>query len=133
MGLNKPERHAAPAGKRKRLAASVETASTSRAANAATYQASEYHCRGSSGAPRRTRVKPASPCPQDWTVKEAQEALRVAIVNGRVSELWDDEFPRYVWHVQGDTIYEARHTRGPSGTYHAYPITSREAPAGLIR
>ena len=102
-----------------------------RTADRAAYCASDYHCRGAGGQPPRARAKPASICPRYWPEQEGTAALRAAIRDGHVSEVWDDEFPRYVWHRDGSVLYEARHTSGPSGTYHAYPIEDAEAPRGL--
>lgn len=45
--------------------------------------------------------------------------------------MWEDGFPRYVWHCEGGIFYEARHTRGPSGLFHAYPIEDIQVPRGL--
>jgi len=101
------------------------------AAATATYVSSPYHCPGPKGQKRVVRLKPASPCPRIWTVKEATVALRCAIASGQVSEKWEDGFPRYVWHREAATLYEARHSRGPVGSFHAYPIGNDQAPKGL--
>lgn len=69
-----------------------------------------------------TRAKPASPCPKRWNDAEATQLLRSAISRGHISDKWEDGFPRWVWHRDGGTYYEARHTRGPLGSFHAYPI-----------
>lgn len=108
-----------------------DAASLAKASAAARYSPSDYHCRLPDGRPRRVRAKPASVCPRQWPIDEATEALRITINKGHVSETWEDGFPRYVWYREGETIYEARHTRGPHGTYHAYPIEAAEAPLEL--
>lgn len=131
MPLQRPNR-TSQSNRQKRLATKPARGELSKAASGATYFPSEYHCRLPDGRPRRIRAKPASICPREWTTPEANEALRHAIMRGRVSETWEDGFPRYVWYREGHTIYEARHTRGPHGTYHAYPIDLFEAPLGLI-
>jgi len=104
-----------------------------KAAEKANYSPSEgdYHCHGPAGQPPRRRPKYASICPKRWSVSGATAALRDGIRNGRVSEAWEDGFPRHVWHRDGDVVYEARHTRGPYGTYHAYPLEESQFPEGL--
>jgi hypothetical protein len=77
------------------------------------------------------RPKPASICPKRWSDDDATRALRSAVVCGNVSEIWEDGFPRHVWHKDGNVLYEARHTRGPVGSFHAYPIENIQAPIGL--
>jgi hypothetical protein len=102
------------------------------AAAAAVYRHSDYHCVGPKGQAPRGRARPASICPRNWNEQQATNALRGAIEDGKVSEVWEDGFPRYVWHRDGTTLYEARHTRGPAGTFHAYPIEAVQAPPGLL-
>lgn len=109
-----------------------ETSALTNAAAQAVYGRSDYHCPGRKGQPPRLRAKPASVCPKVWGDKQATDALRLAITQGYVSEAWEDGFPRYVWHRDSGVIYEARHTRGPIGTFHAYPIEPVQAPAGLL-
>jgi hypothetical protein len=101
------------------------------AAARAVYAASEYHCHGSKGEAPKKRAEYASICPKRWSSEAATQALRRALTNGQVSEAWEDGFPRYVWHKDGEVIYEARHTRGPHGTFHAYPIEKYQIPDGL--
>jgi hypothetical protein len=111
-----------PLGKPKRLAADPPDEFLSAAAERASYQASPYHCPGPRGQPPARRARPATRCPRVWRDDEATTALRRAILNGNVSESWDNDFPRYVWHLEASVLYEARHTNGPIGTYHAYPV-----------
>jgi hypothetical protein len=54
--------------------------------------------------------------------------LRRAIRDGRVSELADGAFPRYVWHREGDVMYEARLVNSGSGEYKGYPLNPDEWP-----
>jgi hypothetical protein len=133
MPLSKPDRTTTTPSKQKSLLKSFDRAWLERAAATANYSPSGYHCRMPDGRPRKLRARPASPCARQWQIAEATEALRLAIIRGRVSETWEDGFPRYAWHRDGEIIYEARHTRGPHGTYHAYPIEPSEAPAGLLQ
>lgn len=115
----------------KRVHPAPDAEMLSRAASASVYGASRYHCRGPKGEPVIIRVEPTSLCPRQWSDQEATRALRDAIRNGAVCEVWEDGFPRHVWHRDGDVLYEARHTRGPIGSFHAYPIESLQAPKGL--
>lgn len=133
MGLKRPKQDNARSGSKvKRVDLSPDPKHLARAARGAVYGRDEYHCRGESGAPRKWRAKPASPCPRSWATEEGTDALRRAISGGHVSAVWDNEgFPRYAWHREGSRLYEARHTRGPHGTYHAYSIEEAEAPIGL--
>jgi hypothetical protein len=118
-------------GKPKRVDPAPDEFKLVNAAAAAIYGSSEYHCRGPKGEPPKRRAKPASICPRKWNNDEATEALRMALKKGWVSETWDEGFPRYVWHREGTVMYEARHTRGPIGTFHAYPIEPFQSPNGL--
>ena len=131
MPFQKP-RQAVQSGHGKRLCEKSDRVALSTAAERARYDASPYHCRLEGGSPVRHRVKPATPCPHRWRTDDANSALRRAITLGFVSQAWEDGFPRYAWLREGDMVYEARHTRGPLGTYHAYPIDPVEAPVGLI-
>jgi hypothetical protein len=35
------------------------------------------------------------------------------------------EYPRYVWHLDADVLYEARLTNSGNGEYHGYPLEDR--------
>lgn len=129
VAIKKPE-HVRTA-KPKRLHPTPDAEMLLHAASAAVYGASRYHCRGQKGEPVIIRVKPSTPCPRQWSDQDATQALRDSIRNGNVCEIWEDGFPRHVWHRDGDVLYEARHTRGPTGLFHAYPIESLQAPIGL--
>lgn len=118
-------------GKPKRVHPSPDRGSLDHAASNASYAQSPHHCRGPKGEKPQARAKPASICPRNWSDAEATKALQEAIEKGCVSEAWEDGFPRYVWHREDDVLYEARHTRGPMGSFHAYPIEGRQAPKGL--
>jgi len=134
MALKRPALKARKGqGKPKRIDPAPDSAMIAMAAENANYSPSDgdYHCKGSKGQPPQSRTKYASICPRRWSVKEATAALRAGIENCRVSEAWEDGFPRYVWHVDGQVVYEARHTRGPHGTYHAYPLEESQFPDGL--
>jgi hypothetical protein len=134
MALKKPNRAGAPhAGKPKRLHPNPDRTLLEKAAQSAAYMNhGDYHCHSDRGQPPKARAKPASRCPRRWKTEVATDALRMAIRAGLVSETWEEDFPRHVWHVDGDIVYEARHTRGPSGSYHAYPIEVGDAPQGVL-
>jgi hypothetical protein len=109
----------------------VTLAELEAAAVAARYAPSNYHCKIDGKLARR--VKPATPCPREFSLQEAGNALRAAIRAGRVSQHWVKGFPRQLWHREGDVWYEACTNFGTAGTYHAYPIEVSGLPAGLRR
>jgi hypothetical protein len=57
--------------------------------------------------------------------------LQAAIRTGKVSELFEGEFPRYAWHRDGDIVYEARLINSVAGQYKGYPLNADEWPSGL--
>jgi hypothetical protein len=57
--------------------------------------------------------------------------LRVAIESGQVSDLWEGEFPRYVWCRQDGQVYEGRLVNQELGHYKGYPLDPTEYPEGL--
>lgn len=57
--------------------------------------------------------------------------LRAAIRKGSVSALWEGDFPRYVWHREGDEVFEARLVNQGNGQYKGYPLNPEEWPQGL--
>jgi hypothetical protein len=134
MGIKRPTRpKSSRRGGVKRIDPAPDLAKIEAAAALAVYSSSEYHCSGPKGQPPKRRFKHASICPKKWSRDSATDALRNAISSGMVSENWEDGFPRHVWHNDGEVIYEARHTRGPAGTFHAYPLEKFEIPEGLTR
>lgn len=88
------------------------------------YTGSPYHRPpGSRAGPVVTRAGLSSRCPPSWTNAKATEALKLAISEGRVSCFWEGSaFPRYVWYLDGDVLYEARLTNRENGEYHGYPL-----------
>lgn len=111
------------------LAKTVAADKLEKAAVAAVYAPSPYHCK-ENGRLRR-RVKPATPCPRVFTFQEAGNAIRAAIRSRQVSVDWIGDFPRQIWHQEGEVWYEACTGTGTAGTYHAYPIEVTGLPAGL--
>ncbi len=43
--------------------------------------------------------------------------LRSAITSGAIGNPWEGNFPRYAWHREGNTVYEARLTNRATGEY----------------
>jgi len=118
-------------GKLKRIDPTPDCERLAHAAAKAVYSRSEYHCPGARGQPVKARSKHTSICPKRWSDEKATRILREAIACGNVSDTWEEGFPRHVWHKDGKVLYEARHTRGPYGSFHAYPIEDIQAPLGL--
>lgn len=96
------------------------------AASKVRYTGSAYHrSRGSKSGHVAQRVGFSSRCPPNWTNSEATRVLRTAIREGLVSPVWEHGYPRHVWHLEGDVLYEARLTNSGNGEYHAYPLENR--------
>jgi hypothetical protein len=134
MALKRPRFFAAPGkGKRKCVDPHPDQELIKKAASEAVFSRgdSDYHCEGPGGRKPKRRRKYSSVCPKKWSETAATKALRKALAAGQVSPVWENGFPRHVWHRDGDTVYEARHTRGPHGTYHAYPIEKDGIPIGF--
>lgn len=86
------------------------------------------------GAWRAPRPRPdASRCPADINADEALSWLRAAIAAGRVAGPLEGEFPRYAYHRQGGTWFEARLTNRVTGTYKGYPVESDDLPPEIGR
>lgn len=62
---------------------------------------------------------------------ELTQWLREAIRAGQVSELWEGDFPRYVWCRQGEVVYEGRLVNQELGQYKGYPLEASEEPEGI--
>lgn len=95
------------------------------ASGKARYTGSPYHRSSSKEGPVAQRVGLASRCPPSWMNIEATRVLRIAITEGRVSTIWEQGFPRHVWHLDGDVLYEGRLTNSGNGEYHGYPLEDR--------
>lgn len=57
--------------------------------------------------------------------------LKTAIRRGAISSRLEGDFPRYVWHKEGDIVYEARLVNPGNGEYKGYPLNRIEWPDGL--
>lgn len=95
------------------------------AGSKARYTGSPYHRSSTKEGPVAQRVGLSSRCPPNWTNVDATRVLRVAITEGRVSAIWEQGFPKQVWHLDGDVLYEARLTNSGNGEYHGYPLEDR--------
>jgi len=60
----------------------------------------------------------------------AEGWVRDAIRSGKGSD-WRAGYPRYVWHKEGQRVYEGRLTNAGKGEYKGYPILIEQAPKGL--
>jgi len=92
----------------------------------------EHHRRPGPLGPPRLRVD-ATPC--DPELEGQTELLtgwlRQAIRAGLTSELWENGFPRYVWHKVGGKVYQARHLRSPPGEYKGWRLAADQWPREL--
>ena len=75
----------------------------------------------------------ASLCPRDIRQETAEAWLRSAVRKGATSAQWEGGFPRYAWHRQGDTVFEARLVNSGDGSYKGYPLKDDEWPPGIER
>jgi hypothetical protein len=106
-----------------------------KAGQTAVYRSSPYHRVAGSqmgGFPAGRRWPHASKCPPTWDRESATRALREAIRAVMVSADWDGDFPKVVWYLEEETLYEARLSNRELGEYHAYPLEEkREWPADI--
>jgi hypothetical protein len=135
MPLKKPEKSVARGKRRaKTLLTFFAGFPLAAVAHTARYVSSEYHRPPGSlfGRPKQRKYPHASKCPADWTQDRATNALREAILAGRVSTEWRGGFPRHAWHEENGVLYEAFLSNQGNGEYHAYPLSDRrEWPEGL--
>jgi len=75
----------------------------------------------------------ATICDRSFVGQQAllSERLREAVRRGGVGGRWEGGFPRYVWHKEGDTVYEARLVNQESGEYKGWALREDEWPAGI--
>ena len=75
----------------------------------------------------------ASCCPRELAKKQdlVTEWLRFAIRRGATGELWEGNFPRYVWFLSGETVFEARLVNKVAGWYKGFPLEKEEWPPGI--
>ena len=75
----------------------------------------------------------ASICPREYRDAElVTRWLRAAIRDGSTGAPWDGDFPRYVWHKEKGTVFEARLVNRGNGSYQGYPLDDYEWPPHLL-
>lgn len=73
------------------------------------------------------RARPgASLCPRHLDLETINGWLRSAVRNGTVGGEWEGMFPRFVWHREGDTVFEGRLVNRGNGSYKGYPLDGVE-------
>ncbi len=92
---------------------------------------SEHKSCPSFAGPPRLRADASKCDPGLAEPDELTSWLRRSIASGLVGDLWEGEFPRYVWCRQKDVIYEARLVNQELGQYKGYPLEPGEEPEGL--
>jgi hypothetical protein len=104
-------------------------------AGRARYVGSPEHKSGPSFAGPPKPRGDASLC--DRSLNQAQPRvtswLRRALRQGTVGAPWEGDFPRYVWHREGEVVFEGRLTNREAGEYKGYPLLQDEWPEGLER
>ena len=92
------------------------------------YVGSPYHASGSSFRRRPT----ATVCPACLSddLCRVEEWLRASVRAGRTGA-WERGFSKYVWHREGETVYEARQGAPGSGEYHGYPLQPAQHVRGI--
>lgn len=102
-------------------------------AHRATYVGSSEHKDIASFAgPPKLRAD-ASCCPRELYDKQDLicQWVRCAILLGAVSGPWESGFPRYIWYMDGEIVYEGRLVNRGSGWYKGYPLDQDEWPRGI--
>ena len=75
----------------------------------------------------------ASICPREHNdFQLATSWLRSAIRGGSTSGLWEGDFPRYAWHKEAATVFEARLVNRGDGSYKGYPLHDDEWPPHMV-
>ena len=88
----------------------------------------DYH--SFAGSPRLR--SDATPCPPE--VKDPKMVcawLRSAIRRGATGELWEGDFPRYIWYKRGNVVYEGRLVNRGLGSYKGYELEQDEWPENI--
>jgi hypothetical protein len=75
----------------------------------------------------------ATLCPPDLEGSQAEITrwLRSAISSGNARGLMEGRFPRYVWFLNEQRLFEGRLTNHVRGEYKGYPIARNEGPLEL--
>ena len=83
------------------------------------------------GVPRRRGD--ASICPREYNeLQLATGWLRSAIRDGSTGGPWEGDFPRYAWHKEAATVFEARLVNRGDGSYKGYPLNDDEWPRHMV-
>ena len=118
--------------RRRELVQNVDRQTLAELAGKARYIGSPEHKETPSFAGQPKPRADASRCPNElaWEKEAVEKWLQEAIQNGQIGEPWEGEFPRYVWHRVGDTVYEGRLVNRTLGHYKGYPLSPEEKPLG---
>jgi hypothetical protein len=73
----------------------------------------------------------ASICTASVTQKQAQAWLVIGLRLGNIGAPWEKGYPRYIWYLSGDIIYEARLVNRDTGEYKGYPLRREELPKNV--
>lgn len=104
-----------------------------RAVREVTYVGSPEHkdTKSMAGAPKLRRN--AAIC--DRSLAESRDTItewvRNAIRKGLHSGDWQGNFPKYIWHREGNVVYEGRLVTPGRGDYKGYPIDADQVPKGV--
>lgn len=92
------------------------------------YVGSPYHARG----PSIHRRPGATLCPLHLSNdhQRVEGWLKASVRAGRTGA-WEEGFPKYVWHEEEGTVFEARQGAPGSGEYHGYPLQPKQRVQGL--
>lgn len=91
----------------------------------------EHKTNPSFAGPARPRADAAKCDPSLADPAELTAWLRRAITMGMIGEPWDGDFPRYVWHREGEIVYEGRLVNQELGQYKGWPLDPTEWPEAL--
>lgn len=104
----------------------------SHVAESCLYCGSPYHKDRPGFAGMPVRRPDASICPSDLADRRdrVEQWLRAAVRSGQTGT-WERGYPRYVWHREGDIVFEAKQGSPGSGHYHGYPLDSGQTVRDL--
>jgi hypothetical protein len=92
---------------------------------------SEHKSYPSFAGPPKLRADASKCDPSFADPEELTKWLRSSISAGRIGAPWEGDFPRYVWHLHDEVMYEARLVNQELGQYKGYPLEADEWPEGL--
>jgi hypothetical protein len=100
-------------------------------ANRAHYVGSPEHKDAPSFAGQPRPRADATICDRSFAgrLADINQWLKAAILARQFSEFWDHaHFPRYVWHREGERVFEARVVNAGDGSYKGYELKQDEWP-----